>query len=129
MRDPLLTEWSALASVRSDYSMMVARLNLILVNVSLASLAVAGFQRLLGFPPLILFVVPVVIVLRVSGFGAALAAAITGALAGDYFFVDPVGHVTVYAEGLRLLLLLLLGTGFVRLMTPPDSLRKPGPPT
>ena len=108
---------------------MIARLNLILANVSLAALAVAVFQRLLGFPPLILFVVPVAIVFRVSGFGAALAAAVAGAAVGDYFFVAPLGRVTVHAEGLRLLLLLLLGAAAVHVMTPPGSLRKPGQPT
>lgn len=108
---------------------MIARTNLILVNVSLAALAVAVFQRLLGFPPLILFVVPLAIVFRVSGFGAALAAAVAGAVVGDYFFVAPLGRVTVHAEGLRLLLLLLLAAAGVRLMTPPGSLRKPGRPT
>lgn len=107
---------------------MIARLSLVLLNVSLAAVAVAIFQRLLGFPPLILFVVGVAIVFRVSGFGAALAAAATAAIVGDYFFVAPLGHVTVHAQGLRLLLLLLLGTGVVRLMTPPGSLCKPGRP-
>jgi K+-sensing histidine kinase KdpD len=107
---------------------MIARLNLILANVSLAVLAVAVFQRLLGFPPLVLFVVAVAIVLRVSGFVAALAA-VAGAAVGDYFFVGPIGRFTVHAEGLRLLLLLLLGAAAVRVMTPPGSLRKPGQPT
>ena len=107
-------------------SIMMARLNLIIVNVSLALLAVAVFQRLLGFPPLILFIVPVAIVFPVSGFGAALAATMTGAVVGDYFFVAPLGHVTVHAEGLRLLFMLLLGTVVVHLVTPPGSLRKPG---
>ena len=104
---------------------MIARLNLILANVALAAVAVAVFERLLGFPPLILFIVPVAIVFRVSGFRAALATAITGAVVGDYFFVAPLGHVTIHAEGLRLLVLLLLGAAAVRLMTPPVSLRKP----
>lgn len=105
---------------------MIARLNLILVNVSLAAAAVAVFQRLSGLPPLILFVVPPAIVFRVSGFGAALAAAVVGAVVGDYLFVAPVGHVTVHAQGLRLLLLLLLGTGLLPLVTAPRSISKPG---
>lgn len=95
---------------------MMARLNLILINVTLATVAIALFQRLTGFPPLILFVVPPVVLLRASGFGAALAAAAVGATVGDYVFVPPVGQVTVHAQGLRLLLLLLVGTGLVRLM-------------
>jgi hypothetical protein len=41
------------------------------------------------------FVVPPAIVFRVSGFGPALAASVTGAVVGDYSFVAPVGHVTV----------------------------------
>ena len=107
---------------------MIARLNLILANVFLAVLAVAVFQRLLGFPPLVLFVVPVAIVFRVSGFVAALTAAVAGAAVGDYFFVAPIGRITVHAEGLRLLLL-LLGAAAVCVMTPPASPRKPGQPT
>jgi hypothetical protein len=98
----------------------------ILVNVSLAAAAVAVFQRLSGFPPLILFVVPAAIVFRVSGLGAALAAAVTGAIVGDYFFVAPVGHITVHAQGLRFLLLLLLGTALLPLVTPPGSISKSG---
>jgi hypothetical protein len=65
---------------------MIARLNLIVVNVSLAALAVAVFQWILGFPPLILFIVPVAIVFRISGFAAGLTAAVIGAVVGDYFF-------------------------------------------
>jgi hypothetical protein len=104
----------------------MARLNLILMNVTLATLAIALSQRLTGFSPLILFVVPPAIVLRVAGFGAALAAAALGATVGDYLFVPPVHQVTVHAEGLRLLLLLLFGTGLMRLMHGPTSRRKPG---
>src|SRR5688572_27185717 len=105
---------------------MITRFNLILVNISLAAVAVAVFQRLSGFPPLILFVVPPAIIFRVSGFGAALGAAIVGAVVGDYLFVAPVGHFTVHSQGLRLLLLLLLGTALLPLATPPGSISKPG---
>ncbi|HXW07352.1 MAG TPA: DUF4118 domain-containing protein [Vicinamibacterales bacterium] len=105
---------------------MITRFNLILVNISLAAVAVAIFQRLSGFPPLILFVVPPAIIFRVSGFGAALAAAVVGAVVGDYLFVAPVGHFTVHSQGLRLLLLLLLGTALLPLVTPPGSISKPG---
>jgi hypothetical protein len=63
-------------------------------------------------------------VLGVRGFRAALAAAITGAVLGDYFFVAPLGRVTVHPEGLRSLLLLLLGAAAGGLLTPPVSLRK-----
>ena len=101
---------------------MIARLNLIVVNVSLAAVAVAVFQWLLGFPPLILFIVPVAIVFRISGFPAALTAAVIGAVVGDYFFVAPLGYITVHAQGFRLLLLLLLGAGIVRVMAPTDAL-------
>ena len=100
---------------------MIARLNLIVVNVSLAAVAVAVFQWLLGFPPLILFIVPVAIVFRISGFPAALTAAVIGAVVGDYFFVAPLGYITVHAQGLQLLLLLLLGAGIVRVMAPSDA--------
>ena len=105
---------------------MIARFKLVLLNVSLAAVAVAVFQRLSGFPPLILFVVPPAIVFRVSGLGAALAAAVTGAVVGDYFFVAPVGHITVHSQGLRLLLLLLLGTALLPLVTPRRYINKPG---
>jgi K+-sensing histidine kinase KdpD len=101
---------------------VIARLNLIVVNVSLAAVAVAVFQWLLGFPPLILFIVPVAIVFRSSGFPAALTAAVIGAVVGDYFFVAPLGDITVHARGFRLLLLLLLGAGIVQVMAPPDAL-------
>ena len=99
---------------------MIARLNLIVVNVSLAAVAVAVFQWLLGLP-LILFIVPVAIVFRISGFPAALTAAVIGAVVGDYFFVAPLGYITVHAQGLQLLLLLLLGAGIVRVMAPSDA--------
>ena len=77
---------------------------------------------LLGFPPLILFLVPVAAVYRVAGFGAALAAAVIGAVVGDYLFVAPLVYITVHTQGLRLLLLLLLGAGILRVMAPPDTI-------
>jgi hypothetical protein len=93
----------------------MARLNLILINVTLATIAIALSQRLTGVSPLILFAVPPAVVLRIAGFGAALAAAALGATVGDYLFVPPVRRITVHAEGLRHLLLLLLGTGVMKL--------------
>ena len=47
---------------------------------------------------------------------AAEHIAMRWATVGDYVFVPPVGQVTVHAQGLRLLLLLLVGTALVRLM-------------
>jgi hypothetical protein len=44
---------------------------------------------------------------------------------GDYFFVAPLGLVTVHDEGLRLLLLLLLGAAAGRVMMSPGSRRQP----
>jgi K+-sensing histidine kinase KdpD len=103
---------------------MVARLKLILVNVSLAALAVALFQRVLGLPPLTLFVVPPLIVFRASGFGAAVVAALIAAVVGDFFFVAPVGQITVHAEGKRLLALLLFGTALLPFVSPRTSAPK-----
>ena len=100
---------------------MVARLKFILVNVSLAALAVALFQRALGLPPLILFVVPPAIAFRTSRFGAAVCAALIAAVVGDYFFVTPVGQITVQAEGKRLLALLLFGTALLPFVPPRTS--------
>jgi K+-sensing histidine kinase KdpD len=103
---------------------MIAPLKLILVNVSMAALAVAVFQTLLGWSPLILFVVPSVVVFRVSGFTAAVVAAVVGAVVGDFFFVAPVGQITVHAEGRRLLLLLLFGTALLPFVLPRTSIPK-----
>lgn len=103
---------------------MIARLKLILVNVLLAALAVALFQRVLGLPPLILFVVPSVLVFRAYGFGAAVVAALIAAVVGDYFFVTPVGQITVHAEGKRLLVLLLFGTALLPFVSPRTSAPK-----
>jgi K+-sensing histidine kinase KdpD len=91
---------------------MIARFGVIVASVAATAAAIAVFQRLLGFPPLILFVPPIAALLRMGGPGAALVAAITSAVVGDFFFVEPVGAVTVHAEGLRLLILLVLGAGF-----------------
>ena len=102
---------------------MIARLKLILVNISLATVAVAVIQRLFGFPPLIVFVVPPAIVFRVSGLWTAFITALMAAVVGDYFVV-PTGEVTVHAESLRLLLLLLLGTALLPFVTPRAEIRK-----
>jgi K+-sensing histidine kinase KdpD len=53
-------------------------------------------------------VVPIAAFLHLAGIRPTLAAAVCAAVIGDYFFVQPVGAVTVHAEGLRLLVLLLL---------------------
>lgn len=98
------------------------RLNLIIANVSLATLAVALFQWLVGFPPLVLFILPVAIAFRTHGFAAALTTAIVGAIVGDFFFVAPLGSVTVLAGGLRLLVWLLLGASIVHVMAPRGAL-------
>ncbi len=103
---------------------MSARLKLILANISLATVAVAVIQRLFGFPPLIVFVVPPAIVFRVSGLWTAFITALIAAVVGDYFFVAPTGEVTVHAEGLGLLLLLLLGTALLPFVTPRAEIRK-----
>jgi hypothetical protein len=103
---------------------MIAPLKLILVNVSLAALAVAVLQTMLGWSPLILFVVTPAVVFRVSGFGAAVVAAIVAAVVGDFFFVAPVGQITVHAEGRRLLLLLLFGTTLLPFVLPRTSIPK-----
>ncbi len=71
------------APLRCPKARTMARLNLILMNVTLATFAIALFQRLTGFSPLILFVVPPTVVLRTTGFSAALAAAALGATVGD----------------------------------------------
>ena len=56
----------------------MARLNLILMNVTLATLAIALFQRLTGVSPLILFVVPPAELNRSASEDAEAAAAHLG---------------------------------------------------
>jgi K+-sensing histidine kinase KdpD len=93
----------------------MVRIGVVLVSVTVTAGMIGLLQRWIGVPPLILFVVPIAVFLRVWGTAAALIAAVSGAVIGDFFFVEPTRSVTVYAEGLRLLLLLLVGTAVASL--------------
>jgi K+-sensing histidine kinase KdpD len=91
---------------------MASRFGLIFLSVGTTAAAIALFQSVLGFAPLILFVVPIVAFVHVAGMKAGLIVAISAALAGDYCFVEPVRAVTIHTQGLRLLVFLLMGLGF-----------------
>jgi K+-sensing histidine kinase KdpD len=96
---------------------MISRLGAILVAVVATAAIVGLIQRWLGLAPLVLFLAPVAVFLQTAGIGVALAAAVTAALIGDYFFVEPVHHITVHAQGLRLLVVFLLATGLTWLVS------------
>jgi K+-sensing histidine kinase KdpD len=77
-----------------------------LVTASVVSLV----QRWLGFAPLILFLMPVAMFVRIGGIWLALATAVIAAMVADHLFVEPVRHVTVHGEGFRLLVTFVLAT-------------------
>lgn len=89
---------------------MIARLGFVLGTVAATAGLIGLLAPLLGFPPLILFAAPVVASLQLAGVRLALVAAASAAVIGDYFFVEPVRELTVHAQGLRLVVFLLLGT-------------------
>lgn len=89
----------------------------ILSAVAATMVIVGLLERWIGFAPLILCGVPIVVFLRVWGIGAALITATSAAVMGDFFFVEPSMRVTVHAEGLRLLLIFVLATAGASLAT------------
>ena len=88
-----------------------------LAGVAFTAGIIALIQQWLGIPPLILFVTPIAVSMRMAGVGSALMTIVTAALVGDFFFVEPVHEVTVHTHGLRLLLFLGIGAAIVCLWT------------
>ena len=84
-----------------------------LSSIGLTALTIAALEGLLGFPPLVLLFVPVALCVRLFGITAGLLTAAVAAAVGDFLFVQPVREVTVHAEGLRLLVALLIGSWLV----------------
>lgn len=103
---------------------LISRFGSVLLSVGLTAGVIALLQRWLGFAPLILFVVPIVMFVQVAGIGAALAAAVSAALIGDYYFVEPVREVTIHAQGLRLLVFLSMGAALAWVISRRPSLRQ-----
>ena len=73
------------------------------------TIIVAVFERLFGFPPLVLFAAPIALAVAVDGLSLVVIAVVAAALIGDFLFVAPVHQVTVHAQGLRLLAYFGLG--------------------
>lgn len=92
---------------------MMGRVVVILGGLAATAGLIGLLQGWFGFPPLILFAVPIAACLRIRGTVPAFVLPAIAAVIGDYFFVQPVGEVTVHAQGLRLLVWLCLGTWIV----------------
>ena len=82
----------------------------VLAAFVVTTIVVVACERLFGFPPLVLFAAPIAVALALDGLSLVVIAVIAGALIGDFFFVKPVHHVTVHAQGFRLLMSFGLGT-------------------
>jgi len=85
---------------------VVRRINAVALLVAVTCGVIAACRMTFGFAPLALFGVPIAVALHASGPRLAILAATMASVTGDYFFVAPVGHVTVFAEGSRLLMML-----------------------
>lgn len=84
----------------------------ILAVLVAAAIVVALCERLFGFPPLILFGIPISLAAVRGRFGVVSAAVIAAALVADYLFVEPRYQITVHAQGLRLIVYFALGAVF-----------------
>lgn len=98
---------------------MLVRFGVMLGSVATTAGVIGLLQSWLGFAPLILMVAPIAVCLESARIGLALIAAASAAVIGDYLFVEPVGEITVHAQGLRLLVLFILGTGLMWLVRRP----------
>jgi len=76
----------------------------VLAALMVTTAIVAVCDRVFGFPPLVLFAVPIAVAAAVNGPSLVVIAVIASAFVGDFFFVVPIHETTVHAEGLRLLL-------------------------
>jgi K+-sensing histidine kinase KdpD len=76
----------------------------VLAALVVTTAIVAVCDRVFGFPPLVLFAVPIAAAAAVNGPSLVVLAVIASAFVGDFFFVAPIHETTVHAEGRRLLL-------------------------
>jgi K+-sensing histidine kinase KdpD len=76
----------------------------VLAALVVTTAVVAVFDRVFGFPPLVLFAVPIAVAAALNGPSLVVIAVIATAFVGDFFFVVPIHETTVHAEGRRLLL-------------------------
>ena len=84
----------------------------VLAALGATAIVVVMCERLFGFPPLVLFVVPIALAAVTGRLGVVSAAVIASALIGDYLFIEPRYQVTVHAQGLRLIVYFALGAVF-----------------